>query len=59
MDITEIVNIISSVGFPIVMCVLMYNYITKDSQATRETVTALKESINALEELIAQLIEKK
>lgn len=59
MEITEIVNIISSVGFPIVMCLMMYKYITEDSKQTRDAITSLQGSIKALEELISKLVDNK
>lgn len=59
MDIMEIVNLISSVGFPIVMCVMMYKYITDDSKQTREAIVSLQGSIKALEELISKLVENR
>lgn len=46
---TEIVNIISSVGFPIVMClIIMYfwnNQYTKTMQELRETISRLTEVV--------------
>lgn len=46
---TEIVNMISSVGFPIVMClIIMYfwnNQYTKTMQELRETISRLTEVV--------------
>ena len=52
MDFTEITNLVTSVGFPVVMCLLMYKYITDDSKQTRDAITALEKAVDNLIEII-------
>lgn len=56
MDITELTPLITSVGFPIVMCLLMYKYVTEDSKQTREAIKNLESAIRAIEKGIDALI---
>lgn len=57
MDYNVVVQAITSVGFPIVMCLLMYKYVTEDSKQTRETIHSLEEAIKAIESGIDILIK--
>lgn len=57
MDATAITSLITSVGFPIVMCLLMYKYITDETKATRATLSALESAIHALEKGVEDLIQ--
>lgn len=52
MDIQAISTICSSMGFPIVMCLLMFNYIKTEQKDTRDMITTLKESVDKLTETI-------
>lgn len=52
MDMTEATSLITSVGFPIVMCLLMYKYITEDSKQTRETIESLKLALSNVQSAI-------
>ena len=54
----SIVSIISSVGFPIAMCLLMFWYMQKETENQREETNGLKDAINELKMAIATLIEK-
>ena len=54
----NIVSIISSVGFPIAMCLLMFLYMQKETENHREETNGLKEAINKLELAITTLINK-
>ena len=55
MDITEVTQVISNVGFPIGMCLLVFYYMAKqDTQHTEETEhlrTTLEENTKVLSEL--------
>lgn len=44
-----ITTLITSVGFPIVMCLLMYRYITNEAKQTREAMQALTVSVSAIQ----------
>lgn len=58
MDIGNISSIISSVGFPIVMCIIMFEYLQKESENHREETSSLKDAITKLEEAIITLTER-
>lgn len=56
MDVTQITTVISTVGFPIVMCLLMAWYFTKRD----ETMTkALNDLTTAVNRLCARMEEEK
>lgn len=46
MDINEIVSIVSSLGFPIVMCLLFFKYIRELQAQHREESNKMAEAIN-------------
>ena len=48
MDITEVTQIISNVGFPIGMCLLVFYYMAKETEHLRNT---LEENTKVLSEL--------
>ena len=54
----NIVNIISSVGFPIAMALLLFWYMTKQNESHREETNGLKDAITKLEIAITSLINK-
>lgn len=54
----EIVTAISSVGFPIVMCVIIFYYMEKESESHKEEVNGLKEVLTDLKISITQLTDK-
>ena len=54
----SIVSIISSVGFPIAMCLLMFWYMQKETENHREETNGLKDAINELKLAITTLIDK-
>lgn len=43
---SEIISMISNVGFPIVCCIVMAWYVNKSAEDNRETLDKLQESIN-------------
>lgn len=54
----NITQFISSVGFPIAMCLLMFWYMQKESENHRAETDGLKEAINELKIAITTLINK-
>ena len=54
----NIVNVISSVGFPIAMALLLFWYMTKQNEAHQEETNGLKDAISKLELAITALISK-
>lgn len=58
MEITEISNLIGSLGFPIFVAVWMLVTQQKESDAHREEVNKLTEALNELKTVITVLSEK-
>lgn len=54
----NIVNVISSVGFPIAMALLLFWYMTKQNESHKEETASLKDAINKLEVAITALVTK-
>lgn len=54
----EIVKVISSVGFPIAMALLLFWYMTKQNESHKEETNGLKDAISKLEVAITALISK-
>lgn len=54
----DIVNIISSVGFPICMTLLLFFYMREQNKAHAEESKGLRDAINKLEVAITALIAK-
>lgn len=58
MDMNTVLQIISSVGFPIVMCLLMYDRMGKQDDLHREEMNKLNESLNNNTQALIRLTEK-
>lgn len=41
-------QLVGSLGFPIVMCILLYNHLSKEQEAHKEEISQLRECINDL-----------
>lgn len=54
----NIVNIVSSVGFPIAMSLLLFWYLQKESENHKEETAGLKDAITNLELAITTLSNK-
>ena len=52
MEYDAIASLIGSVGFPIFMCVMLFNYIKTEQSATREILQEFNESIVQLTAII-------
>lgn len=58
MDITVVTNLIGSVGFPIVMCFMLYNRMDKQDQQHKEEMAKITESLNNNTVALTQLTSK-
>lgn len=58
MDITMIGELIGSIGFPIVMCLLLYYRMDKQDEAHKEEMAKVTESINNNTLALQQLSER-
>ena len=54
----EVVTAISTVGFPIVMCILMFYCMEKEAESHKQEVDGLKEVLTDLKISITQLTDK-
>lgn len=45
---TAAMQLVGSLGFPIVMCILLYNHLDKEQQAHKEEIASLRDCINDL-----------
>lgn len=54
----EIINAVSTVGFPIAMSLLLFWYLQKESENHKEETASLKDAINKLEIAITTLISR-
>lgn len=55
MDVQTITTFISGVGFPIFMCILIFNKMNESDKSHREEVNTLKETIAENTTILAQL----
>lgn len=54
----DVVTAISTVGFPIVMCILIFYYMEKEAESHKQEVDGLKEVLTDLKISITQLTDK-
>ena len=54
----DIVNIISSVGFPIVFCLLMWKYISEQNKHLEEVIVDFKVTMRENNRLLTYLINQ-
>lgn len=57
MDIAELVNMISTVGFPIVMCVILFKYMEKNDDKREQEAKEMREAINNNTQVMNSLLE--
>lgn len=58
MDATAITSLITSVGFPIVAYLLIFNYMQEQNKAHKEETDSLKDAINNNTLTMQKLIDK-
>ena len=54
----DVANMISSIGFPVVMCLLMYNQMNKQDETHKAEMEKITESLNNNTLAITQLSER-
>ena len=57
-NVTSWSGIISSVGFPIFMCLALFYYIQKDGVTNRQRIDNLSDALNNNTSVIAKLLER-
>lgn len=58
MEITELTNLISTVGFPIIMCFIMFRYMEENDDKREAESKELREAINNNTQAMIRLIDK-
>ena len=58
MNVNDILTIISTVGFPICVCLILFAYIYKKQEKTDDTIAKLTETINNNTAVMQRLIDK-
>lgn len=54
----DVINAVSTVGFPIAMSLLLFWYLQKESENHKEETASLKDAINKLEIAITTLVNR-
>lgn len=55
MEVNEIVNIISNVGFPIAVCLVMFYYMNRQSEKHKEEIDKLSETLQGNTKVLTEL----
>lgn len=58
MELSEIIQVISSLGFPIAMCIALFWYMIEQNKSHKEEMNALKDAVNELRIAITKLSDK-
>lgn len=58
MDIQTITTIITTVGFPIAVCIICFWYINKQTETHKEETKALTDAVNNNNTLLQRLLDK-
>ena len=58
MGVNEVLNIISTVGFPIAVCLICFWYINKIQEQHKEETAKLAEALNNNTVVMQQLVDK-
>lgn len=58
MEVTEIINMVSTVGFPIAMCLMLSWYVKNSNDSYREDIRSLQQSIDNNTAVMNKIIEK-
>ena len=55
MDVTQVMQAIGSLGFPIVACCALFYYLNKEQESHKEEMTAVREALNRNTEALLEL----
>lgn len=58
MDINTVSQLIGTVGFPVVMCILMFYSMSKQDELHKEEIDKLRESLNNNTAAVNALVER-
>lgn len=61
-NVDAMINVISSIGFPIFVCLILFYYISKEQETLRKTlvdlITTLNNNTNAMNNLLEEVKEQ-
>lgn len=55
MDANEIIQLVSNIGFPIAMCVILFFYMTKQNDKHKEEIDKLSETLQGNTKVLTEL----
>ena len=55
MDITQVTQMISNVGFPIAMCLIVFYYMTRDDEQHKEETEKLRDTLEDNTKVLSEL----
>ena len=55
MDVTQVMQAIGSLGFPIVACCALFYYLNKEQESQKEEMSAVTEALNRNTEALLEL----
>lgn len=55
MEVNEILNIISNVGFPIAVCVVLFYYMNKQNEKHKQEIDKLSETLQGNTKVLTEL----
>lgn len=55
MELTELGQLIGTLGFPIVACCVVFWYLQKESENHKQEMTSMRDAVNANTNVIAEL----
>lgn len=58
MEVTEIINMVSTVGFPIAMCLMLSWYVKTTNDSYRNDIKSLQQSIDNNTAVMNKIIDK-
>ena len=58
MEVTEIINMVSTVGFPIAMCLMLSWYVKTTNDSYRNDIKSLQQSIDNNTTVMNKIIDK-
>ena len=58
MEISEFINMVSTVGFPIAMCLMLSWYVKTSNDSYREDIRSLQQSIDNNTAVMNKIIDK-
>lgn len=55
MDANEIIQLVSNIGFPIAMCIILFSYMTRQNDKHKEEIDKLSETLQGNTKVLTEL----